>query len=508
MPKRLLALVRPPSDTGLAHRSLLPPDELLGDPNRFVRTTPYPDVDKDGAKDVLELDLDLRDGHPVYGFIGTLRLNTISGRTGKAIARFSMPFDSGVPYVLPARLGEDAKPGVIVVLYRFLSTPEHPTSELLVKAVSSKGKEIWTKQITSTSTSTPTRFVGATDLASPSDLLEAPGQSADVLVNIYDYAGAVLTLTPAVIDGATGELREQLPIAVPWIDGTPVAIGTPDLDMDLDLGRRDDILIVDTTGVRRGLMARSSSTGDELWHNLTAPAGDGHTAAGVRNATGDMANDFILGAPLRLIDGSTGDPVWERDGGPIVITTGLVDQDKKPDVLAMGGRHNENRFGAAIKVVSSTGERLGSSTYMAKAPSEGFWWFLYEPTGDVNGDRIDDVFIWLIGDGQRDISIDGASGKAILESRTLYPLLGSLSGRAEDLVDVTQRKGRFVVTPLTSEGRALWRSVVRSSEDYYVSSVNAVGDSVVLTLFGRRGATTFKLDGRTGSVIWTRTLGS
>lgn len=499
-------------------RSLLDPPTLAqedGHPNRIVNHVPFDDVDVDGVDDVLELDLDLREGVPMYGFTGVLRINTLSGGTGRQIGRYEMDFHSGAPFLAPARVGPRGVPGVIIFLDRFLSNADNPTRALEVIAVTGKGRELWTRRWVSTWTSTPSRFVAATGFAAPTGLLEHRGRRAtDILLGVYDYAAAVISMTPVVVAGADGSVIEHERVSVAWLETTPIPIPAPDLDGD----RRQDTLIIDTNGLGQGLRANSSTSGEELWHNSDAPSGSGTVAADVGTVTGDRTRDIVLGEPVRLVDGATGEVQWEREGGAFVVSYGDVDGDGRADVLASDGFFHEKRFGADVDVVNSRGRSLGKRRYVAPRSEPGFSWIIQEDAGDTNGDGIGDAFLHLLhyGEGEtveRRSVIDAATSAPLHRGGMLFALNGSLMGGTDDLVNVRHAQSRVSVTARTGHlGKPIWtaRASVPKSLELAFHPRAAGGRQgrrdVVMTFFNRRSARALLLDGRTGRRLWSRVL--
>ncbi|HEX2058735.1 MAG TPA: VCBS repeat-containing protein [Actinomycetota bacterium] len=489
-----------------------------GEPSRTVYHAPFDDVDRDGVDDVLELDLDLREAHPRYGFIGVLRVTTLSGKSGRSLGRYDFDFHSGVPSVFPARVGTRGSPGFLVLLDRFVSNPDSPTYELEAHAVTARGNLVWSHEWLSTWTATPTRLVAATNLAIPMALYDGlPGRATELLVASIDYAGAVASTTPIVVSGVDGTERTQDPVRVPWIESAPVPFPAPDLDGD----GNEDVLITSTDGLSNGLLARSSTSGEELWHNETAPSGNGVNTADLGDVNGDGARDFALGAPARLIDGGTGEVAWERPGGAYVIAQGDVDRDGERDVLAEGWFAGEERFGARFKIVNSKGRTLGEKTLTAPRKREGWSWVITEPAGDPNLDGIPDEGLHLLhypSEGrptERRFVVSGADASVLHRGSQLLPLGGSVVGRGDDLLVARKVGGEARLTALDGlSGRTLWRRTVpvprRMELGFHPRAVafeRGRGD-VIATFSDRRSAYAVVLDGSSGRPRWFRFLAS
>ncbi|HEX2196068.1 MAG TPA: hypothetical protein VHJ76_04000, partial [Actinomycetota bacterium] len=482
--------------------------------DRNVVHVPFPDVDRDGVSDVMELDLDLREQHPTYGFEGTLRINTLDGRSGRVLGRYELPFHSGVPVVTEARIGDEGVPGVFVFLTRFISTADAPTSELEVRAVTGTGREVWMREWISTSTSTASRAVAATNVAIPTDLLAPRARSTDVLLGVYDYAGPVISMTPVVVSGEDGSSRSLEPLVVPWLETTPWPVTAPDLDGD----GADDVLTVDTSGRSTGIMATSSASGERLWHNETVGSGFGTMVAELGDVVGDDTPDFVLGEPLRLFDGADGDVVWNRDGGSYVVAHGDVDGDRRSDVLAGRALYGASRFGADFSVVSSRGDRLADRRYAARRTEDGLTWVIAEEPGDVDGDRLPDAFLHLLHYGSQStteqrFAISGRSLRPIARGN-LFALGDSLGGEpAADLLRAERAGGSYRLTAIDGgSGRPLWSRRVAVSKAMGLGFHPwAAGGSqgrrdLAVSFVSARSGRGLLLDGATGRLLWERSL--
>lgn len=487
-----------------------------GEPNRIAYHFPFDDVNRDGTDDVLEFDLDLHQAHPTYGFVGVLRVTTLNGRSGRPLGeRYELEFDSGVPGAVPALVGPQAEPGVIIILYRFLSTPSNPTESMEAIGVTARGEEVWTRKWVSTSTSTQSRFIAATNLAFPTDLLEERGRrgTTDLLLGIYDFAGPVLSVTPSVVSGVDGSSVEHERVTVPWLESTPIPVAAPDLNGD----RRDDVVVVDTSGLGQGLRA-NAATGEELWHNAEAPAGEGHMTADLGNVIGDRTRDFALGAPVRLVDGGTGEVAWEREGGGYVVSYGDVDGDGKRDVFAGKGFFAENRFGADFKLISSRGRALAKRRFVAPRSPPGWSFIIYEDAGDTNGDGLGDGALHLLHYGEnreveRRFIIDSATLAPLHRGKNLFPLAGRLTGATSDLVRVARKGSAARISSLRGDsGRTIWtRRITEPARRELMFHPTAAGGraghrNVLASFRDSRSARAYLLDGRTGQTLWTRVL--
>lgn len=524
LPPRLMSLMpraRPLVGDSLASgvKSLSPPlpDQGQGIPDRQVAHVPFADVNHDGTRDVMELDLDMREGHPTYGFEGTLNLSTLDGSSGRVVGRYELPFHSGVPFVVPARVGPRGAPGAFIFLTRFISTAEAPTSHLEIYAVSGDGRELWTREWVSTSTSTiASRYVGATNVAIPMDLLEHRGRRTDVLVGIYDHVGPVLSMTPVAVSGSDGSSRAFDRVTVPWLEGTPWPVGAPDLDRH----GGDDILTLETSGLGNGIMATSSESGEQLWHNESVATGRGTMVADVGDAVPDGTPDFALGAPLRLFDGATGDVVWKGKGGWYVVGHADVDGDRSRDILSAGAFFNERRFGADLYVVSSRGRRLGHTRYAAPRRTEGLSWVIAEEAGDLDRDRVPDTFLHLLHYGssgeevEKRSAISGRSSCLLAQGSDVFALGSSVGGDATaDLLHAERIGASYRFTALDGvSGRTLWNRRVKVPRamnlGFHPWAAGGSGRErdVAVSFFSPHAGRGLLLDGETGRAIWTRTL--
>lgn len=524
LPPRLISLM-PHARPILGHsfaggvKSLSPPfpDQDEGIPDRKVSHVPFADVNHDGTRDVMELDLDMQEGHPTYGFKGTLNLSTLDGSSGRVVGRYELPFHSGVPFVVPARVGPRGVRGAFIFLTRFISTTEALTSQLEVYAISGNGRELWKREWISTSTSIATGHVAATDVAVPMDLLEHRGGATDILLGIYDYAGPVLSMTPVAVSGTDGSSRSFDRVTVPWLEGTPTPVGAPDLDGD----GGDDVLTLDTSGLETGIMATSSGSGEQLWHNESVATGRGTMVAEVDDTAGDRTADFVLGAPLRLFDGADGDVVWKRKGGWYVLSHADVDGEGTRDILSASAFFRERRFGADLYVVTSRGRRLGHTRYTAPRSGDGLSWVIPEEAGDLDRDRVPDAFLHLLHYGwsgenvvEKRSAISGRSSRRLAQASDVFALGSSVGGdETADLLRAERLGASYRFTALDGvSGRALWSRRVKVPRIMNLSFHPwAAGGSgrerdVAVSFFSPREGRGFLLDGRTGRVVWHRRL--
>lgn len=497
-------------------RSLLPPlDDAEGVRDRQVILAPFADVDHDGTREVLELDLDLREAHPTYGFEGILRINTLDGSSGGVLGNYELPFHSGVPEVVEARVGKRGVPGLFIFLTRFISTADAPTAESEVRAVTGSGRELWMHEWVSTSTSTPTRYVGATNIAIPTDLLDHRAGVTDVLLGVYDFAGPVVSMTPVIVSGADGSSRSLERVTVPSIETTPWPVGAPDLDID----GIDDVLTVDTSGRAMGVMATSSGSGERLWHNEGIPSGSGTIVAEVGNVVGNDTADFVLGDPLRLFDGAHGDVVWNHKGGSYPVSPGDVDGDGLADILSFDAFFAAERFGVDVSLVSSRGRRLAQSGYDAPRSDDGISWVITEEVGDVDGDEVPDAFLHLLHYGseyrvEERLAIAAASTRPLKSGSDLFPLGRSVGGEATaDLLRVEHARRSYHLTALDGAfGPALWEQRMEPPRTMtlgfrpWAAGGNGPQHDLALSFFSPRAGVGFLMDGGSGRVIWRRRL--
>lgn len=525
LPPRLMSLMpraRPLAGDSLVSgvKSLAPPlpDQGQGIPDRQVAHVPFADVNHDGTRDVMELDLDMREGHPTYGFEGSLNLSTLDGSSGRVVGRYELPFHSGVPFVVPARVGPRGVPGAFIFLRRFISTAEAPTSQLEIYAISGDGRELWTREWVSTSTSTiASHYVGATNVAIPMDLLEHRGRRTDVLLGIYDHVGPVLSMTPVAVSGSDGSSRAFDRVTVPWLEGTPWPVGAPDLDRD----GGDDILTLETSGLGTGIMATSSESGEQLWHNESVATGRGTMVADVGDALGEETPDFVVGARLRLFDGADGDVAWKGKGGWYVVSHADVDGDGSRDIVSAGTFFKERRFGADLYVVSSRGRRLGRTRYVAPRRTDGLSWVLAEEAGDLDRDRVPDTFLHLLHYGwsgeevvEKRSAISGRSSRRLAHGSDVFALGGSVGGDATaDLLRAERAGASYRFTALDGvSGRPLWSRRVKVPRamnlGFHPWAAGGTGSErdVAVSFFSPRAGRGLLLDGETGRAIWTRRL--
>lgn len=492
----------------------------LGDRVHRVTHAAMSDADGDGDADVAEFDYDFEEAHPTEGFTGALTVRTLDGRTGKVIGEYVHSFSAGFPYPLVTRLGARGEPGFLIITIRFLTTPSNATYTMELTALSGHGGLLWERRFVSTWTTTPLEFVGATGIAFPTGLYEAlPGRAQDILVGVYDYvlpdAGPLWRMETVVISGADGSTISHDPIVARGL--APLPLPAPDLDGD----DYEDVLVVATQLDERGLLARSSESGEEIWANETIRAASSSSVVSVGDVTGDGTPDMALGSPLRLIDGGKGRVLWKRPGENFPTSPGDLTGDGRRDIVALAYVFRHVRGGIFTTAIIVRGyDHQGRELYSTRLGTRadlgggGFVFLGGFSAGDVDTDGVNDRFLYILGPATDERAVvSGRDGRLLYRSNDLSALNQALDGAGDDILRVRVGGKRLLAVEGVSgdRGTILWRTEVALrhrvdrytgglfpdaaliSDDRCADVIVTIGDSELVVL-----------DGVNGGVLWTR----
>jgi outer membrane protein assembly factor BamB len=206
---------------------------------------------------------------------------------------------------------------------------------------------------------------------------------------------------------------------------------------------------------------------------------------------------------------------------------GDIDRDGRVEIGVKSGFLIEGFAGERFTAYRSDGRRLYQQTYGVDTDDCGGFCLVANSllhAGDLHGDGVRDTFVLRrrASDGESidevRYLVDGRNGKVMYTDERYVPLLASIDGRGDDFGSVTVRNGRVTVRTFDArDGAPLWRARLRVPGakalgnwlDPYAAGADVDADGcadMLVTLSGKDGARLVALNGRNGSVLWTRSL--
>lgn len=220
-----------------------------------------------------------------------------------------------------------------------------------------------------------------------------------------------------------------------------------------------------------------SGADHSVLHDFSAQAGFSDAVGGAGDLDGDGFADLLVGAArtstdlanvgrLYAFSGADGSLLWSRDGdaesdflGVAVGAVGDVDRDRVPDVVVGVAAAGMADGGEALVLSGVDGSTIHTLQPPDPASAVSFATFFASGTGDLNGDRVGDIYIGDLAQGTGDRAGTGAayiySGRT---GRLLHELRGSTVGegfglgRAIPDVDGDRRNDILVGAFSNSEG--------------------------------------------------------
>jgi outer membrane protein assembly factor BamB len=250
----------------------------------------------------------------------------------------------------------------------------------------------------------------------------------------------------------------------------------------------------------------------------------------IGDLTGDGTFDLVQKIQRKdaydVIDGATGKPLWTLEG-MFPYALGDIDRDGRVEIGVKSGYLVDGFAGERFTAYRSDGRRLYQETYGVDLNDCGGFclvWSSLLHAGDLQGDGVRDTFVLRrrSSDGESidemRYLVDGRNGKLVYTDERYVPLLTSIDGRGDDFGSVVIRRGRVTVRTFDGrDGAPLWRArmhVPGAKElgnwlDPYAAGVDLNADGcgdMLVTLQGEDGGRLIALNGRNGSVLWTRAL--
>jgi hypothetical protein len=350
-------------------------------------------------------------------------------------------------------------------------------------------------------------------------LLAGPaGAADDVLLAVVNDADALVTygsgVAPVILSGSDGTRRSAgVPIAG---DDFPWLYPLPDVNAD---GAADYAAAVG--GDIDQVSVRSGASGMPLWSSADTTGSFGVFVQVLGDATGDRRPDLLVIEPgfdaagkVTAYQGDTGAALWSTPADD-AIAVGDIDRDGVLDVETAGFSFSDNTFPFTARS-GRTGKLLWASRVDLPVV-EGAMSFSAGLGGDLDGDRVQDTLMQLdiLGRHPRSeqIVVSGRNGhQRTFRSLIGVPLLASLDGRGDAIVDADVQEGRVVTTARTIT-RTTWRATtaVRGIGRVFFIDHGRLGlsggEDVLMSATGSAGGDVLAMNGRTGAVRWRIHLG-
>lgn len=486
----------------------------------FYYTVRVGDLDLDGHEDVLAHHWQLSPADTGAGYSGVLELTALSGGEGRRLWSVRRKMENSLPVPAQgARVGSQGRPGAVLFM-----DSHFPTFSRVAIGITGSGRVEWEQTFESTySYQTP---FAATNLPTGFYFFDAlEGAATDILVGRLDYADSVAELRVTVVDGRDGSVMEREPVEI-GVGAYPTVIAVNDLDRD----RKDDYVVASFRPDDGGhVSAFSGAVGTLLWGpSYVDVATPNISMQDVGPLTADGLHEIAVSAPsedgedrFHVLDGRTGESTWIGRGTfPYLLGDTNGDGSKELGVSSVW--QSGDRMGEEFRAYSSSGSLRYNRRYSVNAracvePCSVLSYLL--DAGDLDDDGVEDLFVQRFlddGTGVKESSylVRGHDGSKHLRSVKAVPVMGSFDGEGDDVVRILRRSHSTVVSGYDGRGgRHLWstsvRGVVMGPLSAYGSAASFNGDNradLFVTLERKAGAWVVALDGRYGSILWSREI--
>jgi len=528
------------------------------------RTFPYlipaGDLTGDGLADTLTNQTTYEDQvEGVASFFPTESISARRGIDGSAL----WERENRADLLLPAPLGEEAQPGVLVVdgaytgsagggggSIEFIGSFGEGAQlrELTLTALDGDGQALWDRSFDAGA-------FGGVVFANPQDgrrqvvaarqyplfveLIQAtPSPAMDAVVTILDRTEVddqiETTLNVVVVDGANGNLASQSLLVN---TGTrPRALAAGDLDgdglADLLVARYPDAGSLTAISGAEGL-------GKTLWTNDDITVPFDVFAENLGDVTGDGIEDVAIRGygdvydtdPPRVIvlDGASGAVLYEEEADTI-SAVGPVGGGK---IGLLTQSYDAVGSAVAYRVFDASGAILSERTISVPEDDEDTYLSFTPVAGDLDGDgALDAGHVFVRTDGQGGTTseegtvLSGRTLETLMDGDAGIPFLASLDGAGDDLVLVERSsQDAFRVVAQDGSGDELWAQTLAADPAYprmgrlSVSPADVDGDQVpdvilnietsrMIETTGGGGSSEFVrrawvLRGTDGSILWS-----
>jgi hypothetical protein len=446
--------VRMPNDGGRARRMvvaalllaapLAPPAHADKITVSWTTMVPAGDFDGDGVADIALS----------VPRVGPDAISAVSGATGDTL--WSVP-QLGPQDISPIRLGSTG-PGIL-----FTEDVYGDSIGVLDRRGTLLWQRVWPDGVASF-------LVG--------DFLPGGGDDLFVVRHVDSGDGAGVR-SAEVVDGTSGRTVSALgPMALPWWDAPPQAVG------DLDGDGAADVVWSEPRDAGGDVLRAYAGDGRLLWENddLAFVTMDGVTPVG--DLTGDGRPDFTVWSEERapqwrettLVSGADGRALWTRPGTE-TLRVGDMNGDHRADLVLAEHTFVDERYGLTLRGYDAGGRLL----YRRAAPFVDV-----EPAGDVDADGVTDLHaVWLDSEedpddpyqGPREGFVAGRTGRVLRTNPTAreYTLRASVDCRGADTTTVAYGPETAVVRALDGRTtRTLWSVTVPLEPGYPDVQVTAL----------------------------------
>lgn len=517
---------------------------------------PIPDLDGDGRTDIVRVKYVLNRG--IYGFDGTLLVEPLRGLDGASLWKKIFHIEEGFAVAHIARVGKKGASGLIIENFGITTANGSFQLRTSLSGLAGTGKRLWdhtfepnssTPGVTRDAPLTPRLFDGA------------PGSASDVLLGLattYGVTAGLVHLLVAetrtvIIDGATGELLEEPGSETNWsVSPRPTGfhyqgwfMPDPMPGPDVSGDGRDDYVYVSARARNESRVSmRTTGDGGEIWASGAIPIGDFTTVYPFRDLTEDGIPDLYIGTVLDKegdpdplanpgtvtgVAGSDGGVLWQGTGRE-VTPLGDIDRDGRIDVGTWSTFLSSKSHWAGMRYQAfraDDGKRLYSVAYKLRYRGGGGTLFtFYGSAGDLTADSVPDFYFSqsLVQDNappqHQSRFVSGRSGRMIREAAEWSPLKVSLDGAGDDLARAlfeAQLATLVVETSSGNTGERLWAGTyqLRNLAGGTLAALpfgallsrDSCPDVAVLLLGLDAPSYVIALDGRDGSILWSRRLG-
>lgn len=519
---------------------------------RWLLGEPAGDLNGDGVDDVFESDVRYRitvgdGGSPAPEDEIKTTITARDGATGKRIWRRKFDTDA---WPVSWRVGPQGRAGALVLGdVSSILDPTGATTMSFTALTGTKGRRVWHREYTSTSSDTVVSWVSANQLVSFGRFDAVAGKADELLLGLSTMVGSIASTSAAtrtvVVDGRDGTelVHPIVDVGVGWL---PIPGDVGDLDGD-GFG---DVVTTNNPGVDPGgeqeppavgpmVYARTGAAGTPIWTEsvpmewFAFPWDVGDVAG---SKTAEVGLETVRGNHwhVSLLEGDYGTPWWDRRADWMHVP-GDVDGDGRDDVVltrwfdGMGS----GRMRIEQDALRGSGARIWSRRTVwdyDELPCPGdscsTWAGMgADVRGDVGGDGVADMALNLavglsnvVVDATAWI-LDGRTGRLTYETPAeLSATAVAIDGRGDDLTRFSVADNAMTLEAIDGRGRVLWggrlmgpRKVLPRNSWHFSFGLRADRDrcgDVLVNVFDGDATFFAVVDGGTGRILWSRWSGA